>query len=461
MRRLRCTTLSEPLRFHAVPPQGQWLNDPNALLYAGGRFHLFAQHRADGPDFRQTGWARFASPDLLQWDFQGLAIAPEAHRWAYSGCIVAENDEDLRAIHTEHSQGKERQVVRTSADGGLTWSAPAAQSGLGPPARNRRDPFVVAREGGWLLVLAEPCDWHDWEREPPSRLQLYRSADLREWVPAGAVGPWRPPGVMWEVPVIATIGGRDTLIVSEVDRRAGRADCCVRAWTGHFADDGFHRDIPDGEGQLLDHGPEFYAMTRSIDRGWPFRQPAFVGWASNWNVARTAPWPGFAGGPIGFPRALSRRGATIAVDPHPEALGAFVREASGPGAAGLFRVQLPGPQGSLAIRAGSARLHVTIDRSAEMVGFDRPAWEAMPAVRSEARLVRPEESEVLILCDGPLCEVFAGGVAATFLLGAGDECEVTAPAGSVMRRLRFEGPASAPGNHAGNRRDDCEAPRLD
>ena len=43
-------------RFHASAPPGEWINDPNALFFAEGRYHLFVQHAADFADVRRIGW---------------------------------------------------------------------------------------------------------------------------------------------------------------------------------------------------------------------------------------------------------------------------------------------------------------------------------------------------------------------------------------------------------------------
>lgn len=141
------------LAFHACPPRGQWMNDPNALLHAGGAWRLFVQHRDDAPAFRATGWARLSSADGLDWRFDGQVIRPDDD-WAYSGSVRAAQG-GLIATHTAHDAGSglERQVVRTSGDAGLTWSEPAA---LIDAARDVRDPFACS-DGA--LLLARPCGW--------------------------------------------------------------------------------------------------------------------------------------------------------------------------------------------------------------------------------------------------------------------------------------------------------------
>ena len=183
------------LAFHASPPPGEWLNDPNGLVHVDGRWRLFVQHRADAPAFRATGWARLSSPDLLDWTWDGPVIAADGDDWAYSGSVMRDGA-GLVATHTVHdaANGQERQVRRTSGDGGASWSAAAPLIGA---ARNSRDPFVF--DGGAAMLLARPCDWDD--VNTASHLAIWRCGD-GGWQETGRIGPWHPPGVMWEVPVV-------------------------------------------------------------------------------------------------------------------------------------------------------------------------------------------------------------------------------------------------------------------
>lgn len=50
--------------FHAAPPPGTWMNDPNALLLRDGRWQLLAQHSAS-PATLAIGWGHWSSADLL------------------------------------------------------------------------------------------------------------------------------------------------------------------------------------------------------------------------------------------------------------------------------------------------------------------------------------------------------------------------------------------------------------
>ena len=411
------------LAFHASPPAGQWINDPNGLAYLGGAYRLFAQHRTDAPTFRETGWARFSSPDLLRWTFDGRVIEPVGSELAYSGS-VDHNGLGLNALYTAHDTGLERQVCRTSTDDGLSWGATAEVADLGLPTANRRDPYRFRDGAGWALLLAEPCDWTGWASQPPSRLRLYRSQNGTSWQEAGTIGPWRPAGIMWEVPLFARLDGYDVLFVSEIDRRAGGAACSVRAWIGTLEDGGFV-PVPGvpAEGELVDRGPDFYAMMASVEHGWPNGDRAFVAWLSSWQTARNVAWPGFHGGPISLPRALgvetTATGPRLTCRPLPDININFTRRV-----------------GSVPL-SGRANLNVTADRLAlRFIGDRGTAWIDIDWTTGSLSVERTGElpwrqksrfvsavtncRRIQVFVDGPAIEFFMldEGLSASMALGS-------------------------------------------
>ena len=286
---------------HAAPPPGEWINDPNGLIFRGGQWRLFVQHSAAAPDYKSIGWARLSSPDLLNWTWDGEVIAPNALGQAYSGSLALE-DGELAAYLTRYDGSLQRQVRLVSQDDGRSWREGRT---LGPEGRNVRDPFVFFCRAtqDWRMLVAEPCDWTEWPDAPPSRLSVWRKTG-QAWVFVSDIGPWMAPGVMWEVPVLVDFGERQALLLSIIDRRQGRADCAVRYWLGQFDGASFVASSPE-EGLRLDHGPDFYAAIIAVpdpaDRG----EHTLVAWASSWATARAMPWPGIHGGPITLPRRLT------------------------------------------------------------------------------------------------------------------------------------------------------------
>ena len=292
--------------FHATPPDGEWFNDPNGLVFADGAWRLFVQHSAAAPEFREIGWARLSSADLLHWIWDGPVIEPDSLGLAYSGSVVASGG-GLTAYLTRYDGDCQRQVELTSKDAGLNWRQGAP---FGPAGRNVRDPFVFfcAATGDWRMLVAEPCDWTAWADHAPSTLSVWQQIG-DDWRFAERIGPWMEPGVMWEVPVLVDFGTCQALILSTVDRRRGGAECAVRYWLGQFDGTRFNRTTSKA-GLLLDYGPDFYAAI--VGSTVPATDEcALIAWASNWQTARSMPWPaGVNGGPVTLARRLSLDPAT-------------------------------------------------------------------------------------------------------------------------------------------------------
>lgn len=385
------------MRFHAAPPAGEWLNDPNGLVFAGGRYRLFAQHSGAAPDFTAIGWARFSSDDLLSWDFDGVVIPADATGFAYSGSVQSLPGGDLAAYLTRHradGQPRQRQFRLISSDHGLTWVQDALP--VGPSGDNVRDPFVwCAENGDRRMIVAEPCDWHAWQTTAPSRLSLWRQ-NKSEWEAAGVIDG-APAGVLWEVPALLDFGAAQVLLVSCVDRRDGGADCSVVARIGQF--DGARFD--EVAAQPLDHGPDFYAAIPNVAAGWP-GEPVIVGWAASWATARQRVLPGGGhGGPVTLPRTVRLDGDRLRVAPIAAALP--LARAMIPLGAGVTIVG-DGVQLTIA-RTGTGALAVRRDA-------DDPAqvW-----ARTSADAVVSAAEEVTVFIDAGLVELFIApaGVAVT------------------------------------------------
>lgn len=387
-----------PLSFHAAPPAGHWLNDPNALVETPHGWRLLAQHRAPGTAI--VDWGLFSSPDLLEWTWRDVSIAASAEAYAYSGSLIR-SGERLEAFHTVHDPvaSLQHQVRLLAEDSSLRrWHA-APTIGLPPPRRNLRDPSVFRHGAGWRMLLAAPCDWHDWRGDPPSHLRVLASDDLATWREAGRIGPWHPPGVMWEVPVLLRAGERDLLIVSTVDRRADRAACGVRGWVGRFDGATFAPDRTEGE--PIDLGPDFYALMTGVDPGSPA-----IGWLASWDTARALVWPGFTGGPISLPRAITVRDDCIE---HRSFLDNIAFR-SGPDrpSAGLGVAEIDGGEPfTFAMRTDRARLLIEGDPRTGALRIRRDAADAFAWSAEHAAVLAPAPTRTIrLFIDGPAVELF-------------------------------------------------------
>lgn len=298
------------------------MNDPNGLVYHDGRYVALAQFSADGPEFKRISWGRWSSTDLLDWQFDGECIPPDAHGYAYSGSVISE-PEGLQAFLTRHDEASgapaQRQWSLTSTNGGQSWATGGAP--LGPEGRDTRDPFVFRwpATGDWRMLVAEPCNWNAPPGSARSRISVWRSDDRESWTLAGHIGPWSPPNVMWEVPVLLDFGAQQVLVISMVDRRDNAA-CSVEYWTGYF--DGCRFERAQADSVRLDEGSDFYAACFNSPGNWPNRSRVMVAWASSWETARTFVWPGgICGGPLTLPRSVELVDGRLFQRPVPQAMG--------------------------------------------------------------------------------------------------------------------------------------------
>lgn len=385
------------LRFHAAPPPGEWINDPNRLVFLHGRFRLFAQHASDAPDFKEIGWARLSSDDLMTWEWEGSVIEPNAEGFAYSGSIAVRPDR-LDAYFTRHKLYRngplQRQYRATSGDAGCHWLIDP--SPIGPEGRNVRDPFVFsAANRSEMMIIARPCDWTDWRQDPPSTLEaLVREGD--GWHSLGAFGPKAPSGVMFEVAVLVQVDSRWVLIVSLVDRRRGRADGEVRYWLGDLIDNRFEPSLcQPAEGSPLDMGPDFYAAIPNQVAGWPLPSRMIVGWASNWQTAKAMPWPkGIAGGPISMPRILEIGGSRLRQSFIPASAPWMAAERALLG--NRWTIEIKRSASSLVISRDFGTLHVERCANDKRLSWQREFPDALQTVNSE---------RLQVFQDGPLVEL--------------------------------------------------------
>ena len=139
---------SEPYRnqYH-LQPFAKWSNDPNALCYYNGWYHVFYQTYPFGLQWGSMYWGHARSRDLIHFEFLPICLFPErngdgSEAYMWSGCAVAYykgmsaevdarnwfpngNGNGLFAIFTSDLCGgpepAQNQIIITSDEEGLTW----------------------------------------------------------------------------------------------------------------------------------------------------------------------------------------------------------------------------------------------------------------------------------------------------------------------------------------------------
>lgn len=202
--------------WHVSPPRGL-LNDPNGFIYHQGQYHLFYQWYPHGCVHKDKYWAHLTSRDLVNWDWQPLALTPsdwfDSHG-VFSGHALSQG-EQLMLFYTGNTRiGNQRdrhttQCLAVSDDGihfkKLGPVIPDLPEGVTP---HIRDPKIVRHGDHWLMLLgAQTTDLK-------GRLAVYRSQDLLKWEFVALCGDEMGDfGYMWECPDLFDLGGEYFAVV--------------------------------------------------------------------------------------------------------------------------------------------------------------------------------------------------------------------------------------------------------
>ncbi len=290
-------------QIHYSSPKN-WINDPNGLVYADGRYHLFYQYNPFGDLWGHMSWGHAVSTDLVHWStLPGTAILEEDSIMIFSGSAVHDKDNTsklskegigpLVAIYSGHQSNPQLQTqnLAYSLDNGQTWTKYVNNPVLDINRSNFRDPKVFWHESDrcWVMAvsLADVC-----------QIAFYSSSDLKNWTKTGIFGPEGVEGYPeWECPELFQINTEDTseskgiLTIDLGD--AGKTGSASQYFIGNFDGKTF---INENDQDLIlwtDFGKDFYAAQRF--NSMPDDRNVWIGWMNNWRYAReipTSPWRG-------------------------------------------------------------------------------------------------------------------------------------------------------------------------
>ena len=288
-------------------PERAWMNDPNGLVFHGGKYHLFYQHNPDSNVWGPMHWGHATSTDLVQWDHQPIALAPDERGAIFSGSVVVDrantagfggslDNPALVAVFTYHDHAGEdagrddfqTQGLAYSLDGGTTWTKYAGNPVL-PNAeglRDFRDPKVIwhAPSERWVMALAAR-----------DHVRFYTSPDLKAWTYASSFGEGAGShGGIWECPDLFPLreegsGTERYVLIVSVQDGAPAGGTGTSYFVGDF--DGVAFRATDGarEPLWLDYGADNYALVTFADAPLPDTRRLGIGWMSNWRYAQAVP----------------------------------------------------------------------------------------------------------------------------------------------------------------------------
>ncbi|WP_369045203.1 glycoside hydrolase family 32 protein [Sinomonas sp. P10A9] len=406
-------------RLHPRPDQG-WVNDPNGVAFADGRWHVFFQYNPESARHHRIHWGHMSSADLVCWDAHPVALAPQEGGPDAYGCwtgVVTHDAGVPTAVYSGVVDGSGRsQVVLARGSVDLEAWTQDGTVAAGMPADPRvvavRDPFVFEFAGRrWALQGAGLDSGH-------AALLLYGADDLSAWEYHGVwltsedpVAAGLPEANIWECPQLVHSGDSWAAVVSlwRDDQLTG-----VGHLVGSLAQDpatGLPVFSHRATG-LTDLGSSFYAPQA-------VQVPASAGAPKRvlvWGWAKEAAPAGVRGrsqedcdavgwsGALTFPRELAVRGDAVEVRPASELAALRAAEiAPVTGSVHDGGTHLPLPDQAEAVLTGSGAVRLVLGAAGDPLG-EQLVWEGELAAGDEVR----------VLLDASIIEVYrAGGVPTT------------------------------------------------
>ena len=249
-------------QFHFTSQRG-WLNDPNGLVFANGKYHLFYQHNPYGWGWGNMHWGHAVSTDLLHWEELPESVYPAKFGdWAFSGSAVVdplnttgfgEKTNGIETIIAAFTSTGRGECLLTSRDNGLTWT----ELPENPVVKHEgRDPKLLwhAPTKKWVMALYDEFEGKQW-------ITFHTSTDMRKWEFASRIEGYYECPDLFEAKIEGTDEKRWVLYGADGMYTTGQFD--GKTFT------------PDGPKQQLWYGNFYAAQTYSND---PQGRIIQIGW---------------------------------------------------------------------------------------------------------------------------------------------------------------------------------------
>ena len=184
-------------QFHASTRRG-WNNDPNGMVFHGGKYHLYYQYNPFGIFWGNMHWGHLESADLVHWDEKPIALYQRTTKdMAFSGGGFVDHDDTAGlgkgtqfAAFTSTGRGE---CLAYSKDGGLTFT----ELPENPVVKHKgRDPKIIRYlpEQKWVMAVYSETACAETDAVPPAKekahaarnIAFWESRNLRQWTRSGA-----------------------------------------------------------------------------------------------------------------------------------------------------------------------------------------------------------------------------------------------------------------------------------
>jgi fructan beta-fructosidase len=267
-------------QFHASTRRG-WNNDPNGMVFHGGKFHLYYQYNPFGIQWGNMHWGHLESTDLVHWEEKPVALFQKTVKdMAFSGGGFVDfnnsaglGKDTLFVAFTSTGRGE---CLAYSKDGGLTFT----ELPENPVVKHiGRDPKIIWHkpEQKWVMAVYDETTCAETDAVPAANpndkghaarnIAFWESRNLRQWTRTGAFTDKDRDAVfecpeIFELPVAGKPGETRWILLGAQDRY----------FIGKFDGKTFHKESgPHGSA----HGIFYAAQTfsdvpdgRRIQIGW-------------------------------------------------------------------------------------------------------------------------------------------------------------------------------------------------
>ena len=279
--------------YHFTPQYG-WMNDPNGMVYADGTYHLFYQYNPYGARWGNMHWGHAISKDLVNWQYQPTAIAPDKLGAIFSGSAVIDHDNTagfgkgaMIAIFTSAGD-RQTQSIAYSLDGGKTFTKYEGNPVLSDAnIIDFRDPKVFwhAPSKQWVMSLATT-----------QTITFYGSKNLKEWTRLSEFGEGLGGhGGVWECPDLFPLtyeGKTKWVLFVSINPGGPNGGSATQYFIGDFDGKTFTPDAMNYP-LWLDYGRDNYAGVTWSNVPAADGRRLFIGWMSNWDYANEIPTVNF------------------------------------------------------------------------------------------------------------------------------------------------------------------------